>query len=508
MKYSIAIFLSLHFFAPITFAQVTFQKTFAIGTYAQANCIRQTGDGGYIIAGFGGDYPNHAACLIRTDVNGDTLWTRTFGIGGTVFGASAEEASDGGFILCGKTGEFPPFDIFLVKVNANGNLLWSKTYDEGTYDWGNSVLQTSDGGYLVAGSVIPPGLTQTAMTLIKTDSDGNVMWSNIYDANFEYFEVAWSVKQTSDGGFIIGGEAEGGACLIKTDNFGNIEWTKYYSTGVTTRFYEVQQTSDGGYIGVGYFGGPTKLLIIKTNSQGDTLWVRIYGHGFSDVAYSVQQNADHGYIVSGVTIDNGDADACMIKTDSSGNIQWSKSYDLPLSLATAFSVRETADGGYVFAGHTAPADYKIYFVKTDSNGNSFCNENTIEFLPMSHAVTVASPVFSISSSLVDSTVDFLTGSGVVDSRYCSVATLTQFAAGNDKQVSIFPNPFSLAATINFSGKEKYDLRMFDVFGTEVMRAENISGSYVIDRRNIPSGIYLYEVFSEKKKIQTGKAIAE
>jgi hypothetical protein len=117
-------------------------------------------------------------------------------------------------------------DIFLIKTDANGNIIWAKTYGGGSYDYAYSVQQTSDGGYIVAGWTNSIGAGYSDIFLIKTDANGNRIWAKTYGGGS--YDYAYSVQQTSDGGYIVAGETEsfgagsGDIFLIKTDANGNI----------------------------------------------------------------------------------------------------------------------------------------------------------------------------------------------------------------------------------------------------------------------------------------------
>ncbi len=118
------------------------------------------------------------------------------------------------------------YDIFLIKTDANGNVQWAKTYGGTSGDFAFSVQQTSDGGYIVAGWTYSFGAGGGDIFLIKTDANGNIIWAKTYGGTYE--DYAFSVQQTSDGGYIVaGGTYSFGAgwddiFLIKTDANGNI----------------------------------------------------------------------------------------------------------------------------------------------------------------------------------------------------------------------------------------------------------------------------------------------
>jgi uncharacterized delta-60 repeat protein len=285
---------------------------------------------------------------------GGTNWDRAY---------SVQQTSDGGYIVAGFTSFFGAgdFDIFLIKTDANGNIIWAKTYGGTGWDQAFSVQQTSDGGYIVAGYTQSFGAGMSDVFLIKTDANGNLQWAKTYGGtNYDY---AYSVRQTSDGGYIVAGETwsfgAGGVdiFLIKTNASGNLQWAKTYGGTDWDYAYSVQQTSDGGYIVAGWtfsFGaGYNDVFLIKTNASGNLQWAKTYGGSGVDYAYSVQQTSDGGYIVAGHTRSFGAGyyDVFLIKTNASGNLQWAKTYG-GSSDDYAYSVRQTSDGGYIVAGET------------------------------------------------------------------------------------------------------------------------------------------------------------
>jgi hypothetical protein len=245
---------------------------------------------------------------------------------------SVKQTSDGGYIVAGSTASFGAgsSDIFLIKTYANGNIQWAKTYG-GTYrDSAFSLQQTSDGGYIVAGETSSFGAGYPDAFLIKTDADGNIIWAKTYGGT--NWDFTFSVRQTSDGGYIVaGGTRSFGAgswdiFLIKTDADGNVQWAKTYGGTSTDVATSVQQTSDGGYIVaaeiLSFGAGSWDIFLIKTDANGNIQWAKTYGGTGADIPLSVQQTSDGGYIVAGFTdsFGAGERDIFLIKTDANGNI--------------------------------------------------------------------------------------------------------------------------------------------------------------------------------------------
>ena len=243
--------------------------------------VQQTSDGGYVIAGLtvsfgagGGD-----VYLIKTDASGDTMWTRTYG--GTDYddGWSVQQTSDGGYIIAGYTVSFGAGggDVYIIKTNVSGDTLWTRTYGGTGDDEGYSVQHTPDGGYIIAGYTRSYGAGNEDVYLIKTNASGDTLWTRTYGGTGEDF--GYSVQQTADSGFVIAGSTwsfGAGACdvyLIKTDASGDTMWTRTYGGTDNERGRSAQQTSDGGYIIAGYtrsYGaGNGDVYLIKTNSLGN-----------------------------------------------------------------------------------------------------------------------------------------------------------------------------------------------------------------------------------------------
>ncbi len=193
-----------------------------------------------------------------------------------------------------------------------------------------------------------------------------------------------SVRQTSDGGYIVVGATgsfgagDSDVYLIKTDPLGNKIWTKTFGGAKEDLGDCVQQTGDGGYIIVGstssYGAGGSDAYLIKTDALGNETWTKTFGGVRDDWGYCVQQTSDGGYIISGSTsslvaeASGLYPDLCLIKTDGAGNETWIKTFGEDMN-DFGVSVQQTSDGGYIVAGYTFTLGPVLNLIKTDSAGN-------------------------------------------------------------------------------------------------------------------------------------------
>ena len=341
-------------------------KTYGGYDTDKGRCVQQTMDGGYIISGTTRSYGvgSYDVYLIRTDQNGDSIWTRTYGGSGWDEGRSIQQTSDGGYIITGCNGEFGlNKDVYLIRTDRNGDSLWTRTYG-GIEDESSFCVQiTSDGGFIICGNTESFGAGLYDAFLLKTDSLGNADWFRTYGGSG--VDYGHFVEQTTDGGYILTGASSyyiGGydVYLVRTDSLGNMLWQRTFGGSYNDMGRCVRQTTDGGFIVAGTTSNnyspadSMDVYLIKTNANGDSLWTRTYGGVCHDEGYSVDLTSDGGYIVSGFyePPPGGLHDLYLIKTDSSGNEIWSSIFGGTRG-ETGWCVRQTSDGSFIIGGTTA-----------------------------------------------------------------------------------------------------------------------------------------------------------
>jgi len=322
-------------------------------------CVQQTSDNGYIITGMTdpliSDYDIY---LIKTDEDGDTLWTRTYDKSTWDEGWVVRQTADNGYVITGQTGLYGTMnrDLYIIKTDEYGDTLWTRTYGGTGWDEGRAMQQTSDGGYIIAGQSDSYG--DFDVYVIKTDENGDSLWTRIYGG--AGWDEGRGVCQTPDSGFVIAGwtSSFGPAAvwLLKTDANGDTLWTRTYSGEEWSDGRSVQLTTDGGYIIAGTYASYASgadVFLIKTDVNGDTLWTGIYGGSWDEYGNYVQQTNDGGFIVAGYAMSPGPTgfDVYIVRTDASGNEVWSLTYGGQES-DFGYWVEQTLDNGYIVAGQT------------------------------------------------------------------------------------------------------------------------------------------------------------
>jgi TolB-like protein len=504
-------------FTEYAYAQVVrFAKTYGGGSYDYASFVQQTSDGGYIVAGYTLSFGAvlYDIFLIKTDAYGNVQWAKTYGGTRDDIAYSVQQTSDGGYIVAGLTASFGAgsTDLFLIKTDENGNVIWAKTYGGTRYDWAYSVQQTSDGGYILVGRTESFGAGDYDAFLIKTDANGNVSWAKTYGGIDD--DVAYSVQQTSDGGYIVAGWTTsfgaGGEdiLLIKTDANGNIIWAKTYggTSNDIVLVSSVQQTSDGGYIVAGltwsFSASWPDILLIKTDANGNVQWAKTYGGTGDDWAYSVQQTSDGGYIVAGWTGIWPNYDILLIKTDAFGNVQWAKTYGGTGS-DEALSVQQTSDGGYIVAGWTASfgaGGRDLFLIKTDANGDIGSCEIVQDASPTVTApsLTVTTPSLSVSSPSPPVTSPSLTVTSPTPQSFevCPLSFDDNVGISESCQIaSGLITPYK--GGIKVSGSREFEVRVYNVSGVMV---KSIKGKNEV-KIQLSRGVYFVEVISGGKVIR-------
>jgi hypothetical protein len=319
--------------------------------------VKQTTDGGFIIAGETNSFGADHGYLIKTDAYGNSIWTRTYS--GAI--NSILQTYDGGYIFTGTIGH-----ICIVRTDSVGDTLWTRIIIPSNHSSRAEEIQpTSDSCYIVVGTATDYIANEyfNEVYLLKIDDYGDTLWSKRYGQMSAY---GYSVLQTYDSGYIVAGRWPFYGCLMKTDPFGDSLWLKLLYPGAI--LYSLLETSDQGFLITGCVDYYFDVYIIKTDSLGDTIWTRRFGESATnDVAYCIRETSDGTYIVTGYTASYGAGsnDLYLIKMRDSGDTLWTKTYG-NIESDIGYEIEITSDSGYIIVGCTESygnGGYDIWLVK-------------------------------------------------------------------------------------------------------------------------------------------------
>jgi hypothetical protein len=372
------------------------------------------------IQGVSATNTDNDAFIYKLDSSGNLAW-------GSVFGGDQADTfteiidTEDGYVAVGSTYSYSPSGVsaWMVKLDESGNELWNKTFFDGSYSFAYSAQQTSDEGFILAG--IYNAGSPLAM-ILKTDSRGNEEWSKSFGlgrlTTYDFFS---SVKESSDGGFIMAGNTlsysssklEDG-WLVKVDSTGNEQWNRSFGDVDIDGLSDVVVTSDGDYIAVGkskpYGESLFNGLIVKTDSDGNVLWEKRYFEGSDSSFSSIIVDSDGNYIIGGSIgqVPNGTVTASfgvdfyeglLVKINDNGDEMWNQTYDGYYS--SSFNSIAGSNGAYVVAGDERSYEVNekdglvVLYKEPEPEKEEFTEEETSaqtneEKSPLSFTITLVS----------------------------------------------------------------------------------------------------------------------
>jgi len=370
-------------------------------------------------------FPGDARAL-RLDAEGNVLWEQDYNsdIDGLLY--SPIQVSDAGFVILGSlVGSYVrnEDDLHLLKIDEGGDLIWSHTFGGPGDDVGKMVRQTSDGGFIVVGTRADEHpsyrngihLYQNDLILIKTDEEGNEVWSRTYGEEMLY--LGWGVEQTPDGGYVLTGwEAktidDRDVFLLKTDEAGEVEWSRRWDLdpGERDGAFDLILTSDGCILVCGIQSmnvGPRQAVLLKVDMNGNEVWLKRFGGedvhtGFWDV----MEDRDGGYIACG-DLSSGNFEVrgsysskgLILKTDRNGELLWQQVVSTPEYTSMMFSSAAVLpEGGYLFVGRATPtgsAHSDMLWMKTEPPARHAITPETVDSLAEATRFDVGMHAFAV-----------------------------------------------------------------------------------------------------------------
>lgn len=442
--------------------------------------MARTSDGGYVLVGSstsfnGADWLHPDFWIVRTDQNGDSLWSATYG------GPSVESCraiiglEDGGFLLGGSTDSFVSDDRYsncwIVRIDSEGDSLWSRSIGASTIsEVCRFFHRVDDNELLLVGDLVHDVFSSSHdVMIVGINSDGDSLWSQFYGGPQDERCVASLV--VNDELIIAGSTNSYGAgyrdfWLLKTTLEGDSLWSRTYGGPSDDECTNIMQTSDGGFLLVGYTQSwdsrGRDIWLLKTDAAGDSLWSRIYGGITYDVGVDILEVPNSGFIIAAVSsvTSTGDYDSWIIKTNMSGDSLWTiiLGRDEEDKL---LSINWLDDGSYLLCG--------------------------------------------TSSSYGAGSVDFWLVKTTPDTAI-DATTPPRLIIPSDFKLAAYPNPFNPATTISFSlpATGPVSVVAYDLMGRVVrtIMNQNLSaGSHTCTfaADDLPSGAYFLKLQHDQRE---------
>jgi uncharacterized delta-60 repeat protein len=387
-KYNLLIailFLSL-IFTNVVFGQAsmtwvrTYNGAFNGDDVATAMAVDGSGNvyvSGYIYCWFGNDY-----ATIKYNSNGDVVWVRTYDAGGADDRATALAVDGSGNVyVTGSAQNAMYVGYATIKYNSNGDVVWVRTYySGGVYLYAEPSALAVDN----AGNVYVTGRgyngTNFDYATLKYNSNGDEIWARTYNGagNAEDKATALAVDNLGNvyvTGYSVCGSTGYDYATIKYNSNGDVVWSRIYNGAGNGNDKPSAITVDN--LGNVYVAGDngegtsnTDYTIIKYNSNGDAVWVRTYnGAGNAeDIATALAVDNLGNVYVTGHSYISG-YDYATIKWNSNGDFIWLRTFDYEGSPDYAVALKLDNLGNVFVAGHSYFwGSYNYTTVKYKSNG--------------------------------------------------------------------------------------------------------------------------------------------
>lgn len=482
------------------------------------SCSAMTADGGMIVMTdieYRGSLSptDYGFSLIRYDLNGNKLWN-SFISGFNVSNAvllRIIELSDNGFAIAGNT----TFNGggFILKTDANGIFSFMKNYSLQIYD---CVVDPSDEGFIMTTNA-----GNTYSGIIKTNSSGDVLWSDarnfLPDPDHYY-----TARKLNNGNYLAVGTAydnpsisNGSGLIACYSSSGALLWSQLYvGPEWTTEFMEFSEQSDGSILLVGKSSQIAvpglRTLLTKVDSSGNVIWSKTslttsrmtdYGYKFSDGFLYIAGSYDW----SGV-----DSRPATTKINSEGDVLWTRIYpqfdyinDVIYGSSKDFSI----------IGNKLAFNNTRTFCSTDTALSQSCTlyDTVYTFVSttMSELPTSPSAITPITSASSLTRINF----SAVNFVKTDICSPTGFDDGIESglSVSLYPNPVSDKLSIVIlpgDFKKGMTINIFNGLGETLKQLSLYGPISTLELKGFASGIYYYSIKDNNTNLKSGKFIIE
>ena len=428
-----------------------------------------------------------------------------------------KQTSDGGFIVAGCVDD----KVWIAKLDMYGDEEWQNTYNLSNYWGSNSIIQTSDGGYVYAGW----------QGIMKVDSNGEFQWKKTSSGVANTYPYYEDVIEHSNGNYYaVGGPVSDKAHMAKFSPDGSLLKRKYYGGNCDDdKFRSIIETNDNMILMVGgkthgnsqypcSFEWYNDLWIVKANKNGRAIWERVYGGNYYEEAHDVIQNSDGGYTIIGEKCAttpsncNSSTKVFLVTVDENGENNQNQTFQNG-GLTVGVSITNTANGGiaWLASKNLSPPTYHGCWIKKTGPNEESINITLSGIAENLENTSDGGYIIGTYGGTIHKTdKDFNIGEYVnVENSEIVPQSFTLFQNS--------PNPFNPETNIKYylEADSKVSLEIIDLNGKIVKEGYHgykPAGYHTYKWSGInqndeimPSGIYIYKA-EVNGYIQTGKMV--
>jgi hypothetical protein len=379
--------------------------------------------------------------MFKVDNTGNLLWARSYlNAWGDTWGNALVETQDHGFVSCGR---YQYSDACMILSQPDGDTVWTKQYEFGEgYGEASGICQMSDGRIAFTG--VTAGYSDAAALFVcQSNLSGQKLWLRKFSWPGEGDVRGTDILQAQDGNLMVCGYLGNTSVLLKLSQFGDSLWMKRYE-GFPSRLYSLKQCEDEGFVACGTISdsvsGSWDHFLVKTDSGGNLVWIKILGDSSkSELAYDLEITGDNGYIACGQSFSqvNYNRDVVLIRTDQNGDTLWTRTFGSPDLNEEAYGIDCTFDGGFIITGYKQVNDTtsNVYLIKTDGEGNAtwIWEAPAQKALPLQIYPNPNRGVFTVDPGRIP-------GNGILEIRIASgVVVYSQAVGGSNGPIQIEPN---------------------------------------------------------------------
>ena len=375
----------------LSFGQITFFNSYGGAGNDYGQSIITAIDTSYTIIGSTESFGNGNTdmYLFNIDSLGDLKWTKTYGGNNVDWGMDLKQTIDTGYVLCGYSNSFSwDYDIYIVKTDKNGDSIWTNTYGGTDWDFGYSIETTADSGYIIAGETYSYGSGISDGYALKLDSLGDTLWTKTFGGAGK--DAFYDVIETYNGNLLFAGsktsvDGDTDYWLVKTDNYGNELWEYTAGDSLGEVINKIIELNDNNYFFIGDKESTTGSNLVLEYQKISESGAYTLGNNYDYLEnesgkFIVQYKNETDIILGGGTSSygNGGSDILSFKVASGGSGIIFDTAGTPFD-DLAEEADTTADKGLVIVGTTSGTNNgikSVFVMKKDTalNGTNAINE--------------------------------------------------------------------------------------------------------------------------------------